>query len=100
MNNQHATERTKVVSLFALQAENVHQTYIKSGKVDHAIIARLISSLLRMISHFKLTHDDKDRLVMKLASCGDDQAITNIEDGKLYLNGYYSIQKLQEKVLW
>lgn len=94
-------ERTKTVSLLALQADRAHQTYIDRGTVDHSIITRLTQTLMRLKAHFKLTREDKERLASRLAEAAcDDRVITEFVNGKLYLNGLYDVKKLSRMVIW
>lgn len=99
-NAQRSAERTKAVSLVALQADMVRTKYIEKGKFDHGAIARLVHTVQQIKRFMRVTYEDKERLAGRFGAAGEEAAIVQLVDGKLFLSGTFDVKELAKTIIW
>jgi len=94
--------RGGAINIAVLQAEMLQTHFVKTRTVSLQYWHRLIASLLKLGGHLQITPEDRARLENKMvgAISGDGQGTVNVEGNKIYIEGYFDINKLHQHILW
>jgi hypothetical protein len=95
-------DRAMNVSVASIQMGRLEHTFNRTKKVDHTIFQRLIQTLLKIGGHIPMSQERAENLKYKLqgAVTGDGQCTVQVESGRIYVEGYFSLNKLKDGMLW
>ena len=93
--------RGGAINIMVMQAEMLQTHFVKTRTVSLQYFHRLVVSLLKMGVHLQTTPEDRARLEKKISDAivGESGAV-NIEGNKIYIEGYYDINRLRQTMLW
>lgn len=91
--------RGGAINIAVLQAEMLQTHFVKTRTVSLQYWHRLIASLLKLGGHLQITPEDRSRLEQKLYNAGDNCSV-NVEGNRIYIEGYFDINKLRQHILW
>jgi len=92
--------RGGAINIMVMQAEILQTHFVKTRTVSLDYFHRLIKSLLKVSSHLQATPEDRSRLEQKLYNAGTGTFSVNLEGNRVYIEGYFDINKLRQTMLW
>ena len=93
--------RGGAINIMVMQAEMLQTHFIKTRAISVQYFHRLIASLLKVGGHLQTTPEDRERLEKKLTGAVVSAVgSVNVEGNKIYIEGYYDINKLRQTMLW
>jgi hypothetical protein len=95
-------DRATHVHLAGIQMERLLFSFDRTKKVNHELLQRLIQTLLKVGGHIPMTHERAESLEAKLkAAVTDDGEYTlRIQGNRIYIEGYFDLNKLKNDMLW
>jgi hypothetical protein len=79
----------------------LRERFVKRHEVDHGLFWRLVQSMLKIGAHIGLTPERAGELEAKITKTGTGDVFTvHVEGNKIYIEGYFDLNKLKQEILW
>jgi len=93
--------RGNAVDSASVQIDMLRTKFKKRGEVDHGLFQRLVQSVLKIGAHIGLTPERTHELEKKIEKAGTGDNFTVYVDGsRVYIEGYFDLNKLRQEILW
>jgi hypothetical protein len=93
--------RASAVNLLCVQAERLQEWFIKKREIKHDLFRRVIESVFRISAHMKMDAAQGQSFEAKFSKAGTgDMFSVNVEDKRVYIEGYFDLNRLKQEFLW
>jgi hypothetical protein len=94
-------DRASHVNLAGIQMERLWHNFDRTKKVEHNLFHRLVQSLLKIGAHIPMTVEHAESLEKKMRGAAtEDTQMVHIDGNRIYIEGYYDLNKLRQELLW
>lgn len=97
---QERRERRSALNVLSFQVEQLRDGFTKRGGVSHGLFERIVQSLLKIGRHIPVSPESADRFEQKLNRAGTGEFVVNMEGPKVFLSGYFEMDKIRREMLW
>ncbi len=92
--------RTASMNLLPTVVDMLHARWTQRREVSWGMFDKLVKHLLIIGQHRRANHEYAQKLESKVVSCGVDSYTVHVDDNRIYIEGYFDINKLQKELLW
>ena len=93
-------DREATISIAIIQMEMLARHFDKRREVSHNIFQRIVKSLLRIGGHIPLSVERAEGMEKALRDAGVKEPTISLDGDRIYLEGYFDLDKLRQEVLW
>ena len=94
-------DRANAINLMCMQAEMLQTNFVKRREVDHSVFGRLVQSILKIVAHIKLDGERAHRFERKMQEAGaGDNFTVHVDGNRVYVEGFFDLNKLHQTMLW
>ncbi len=94
-------DRADAIALLNVQADMLQQNFFSRREVSHPIVQRITQMLLKLVATIRMDDVAPERLEKKFREAGTGDSFTvHVSQGKIYIEGYFDLNKLHRSLLW
>jgi hypothetical protein len=93
-------DREGAISLAGIQFEMLIRAFAKRHTVSRDLFQRIVQSMLKIGGHLTLTPERTESLEKKLQGAGMNEFSVYRDGNRIYIEGFYDMDKLRKEILW